>query len=71
MTRTVQFHSSALLDETGKDLTKDRVEAGDNLSLLLSVYDDLNKFYEALIRLDYVIDKYNITRTIYNKGENK
>jgi len=68
MTQTIQLHSSALVDETGKDLTKDEVEADGNLSLLLSVCDDLNKFYEALNKLDYVIDKYNLIQAIYNKG---
>jgi len=67
MTHTVQFHSSVLLDETGKDLTKDKVEADDNLSLLLSVYYDLNKFCEALTRLDNVINKYNIVQAIYKE----
>jgi len=71
MTNTVQFHSSILLDETGKELAKDKVEMDDNLSLMLSVYDKLNQFCEALNRLDYVIDKYNIMQANNNKGETK
>jgi hypothetical protein len=71
MTKTVQNYSSAVLNETDKDLTKDSSDKDDNLNIFLSVFDDLNKFYEALNRLDHVIDKYNITQGIYNKGENK
>jgi hypothetical protein len=54
MTKTVQNYSSAVLSETNKDLTKDSSDKDDNLRFLLSLYDSLNNFYDAINRLDYV-----------------
>jgi len=57
MTKTIQSRSSATLIEAGKDLTIQKPEAEDTMSLLLSVYDGLNDLYEKLSRLNYVIQK--------------
>ena len=63
MTKTIQSHSTAMLGEICK--------AEDNISPLLSVYNNLNKLYEALIRLDYAVDKNLVAQAIYNRGEKK
>ncbi|MDR0476120.1 MAG: hypothetical protein LBH43_20940 [Treponema sp.] len=52
MTDTTQPDSGVLIDETGKDLSEEKDEAEDNLSLLISVGDSLNNLYRALSRLD-------------------
>jgi len=54
MTVTAQHCSLAVLGETGKDLTKGSGEDDENLNFLLSVYDSLNNFYDAINRLDYM-----------------
>jgi len=54
MTETAQHRSSAVLSETGKDLTKGSGKEDDNLNFLLSVYDCFNNLYDAINRLDYM-----------------
>jgi len=63
MTKTIQPGSFVILGETNK--------AEDDISLLLSVYDNLNKFYEALNRLDYAMERNLIAQAVYNRGEMK
>jgi hypothetical protein len=56
MTKTIQFHSWTLLNEPEADLTINKEsEAEDNLSLLLSICDNLNELYETLNRLNCII----------------
>jgi len=67
MAQTVQPRSWASLSETGKDLTIDKPEAEDDMSLLLQVYDSLNNLCEKLNRLDYVLKRKNMELNIYRK----
>jgi site-specific recombinase len=69
MTQTIQPRSLALLSETGKDLTIDKPEAEDNLSLLLQIFDNLNDLYEKLDRLRYVIQRKKIEQILCQKGK--
>jgi len=73
MTKTTQPRFLASLSEPGKDLTIDKPETEDNMSLLLSVYDGLNKLTEKLSRLDYVLKRKNIELILkkQNTGEKK
>jgi hypothetical protein len=43
------------------------------VELLLSVFDELNKLYERINRLDYLIERKNINQILCpkGKGENK
>jgi hypothetical protein len=68
MTQTVQPRSWACLRETGNDLTINKPEAEDNVSLLLSVFDSLNDLNEKLNRLSYVLQRKNIEQILYQKG---
>jgi len=73
MTQTIQPRSLGYLSEAEKNLTINKPEAEDNMSLLLSVFDSLNKLHEKLNRLDYVIQRKKIEQKInnQNKGEKK
>jgi hypothetical protein len=68
MTQTVQSCSFANLSETENDLTISERKAEDNMSLLLSINDDLNTLCKKLSRLDYVIQSINIEKIINRKG---
>jgi len=69
MTQTVQFSSWASLSEAGKDLTINKPEKEDNISLLLSIFDNLNRLYEKLNKLNYVIQRKNIEQIFYLNGK--
>jgi hypothetical protein len=57
MTKTVQALSWAYLSKEGKNLNTDKPEAEDNKNLMLPVFDSLNKLYESLNKLDYVLKR--------------
>jgi hypothetical protein len=58
MTQTIQPCSWKIaLCVTDKDLPIQKPEAEDNKSLLLSIFDSLNKLYGNLNRLNYMIQK--------------
>jgi hypothetical protein len=61
----------AVLHETGKDLTINKGETEDNMSLLLSVFDSLNTLCEKLGRLNYVHQRKNIEQILYRKDKGK
>jgi len=67
MTQTVQSRSYVLLNYSRKDLNR-KPEAEDNISLLLSVFDSLNKLYENLNRLNYIVQRKNIEQILYQKS---
>jgi len=67
ITQTIQPRSWTLLCEASKDLTKNKLETEDNMSLLLKVFDNLNNLYEKLNRLNYVIQRRNIKQILYPK----
>jgi len=69
MTQTTQPCSGASLNKAGTDLTKDKPETEDNMSLLLSVYDSLNNLCEKLSRLDYVLKRKNMEQIINNQNK--
>jgi hypothetical protein len=66
MTQTTQPRSWAFIDGKRKDLPDKGGESEDNLSLLLSVYDSLNKLGERLNKLDYLL-----TRKLIQKDLNR
>ena len=66
--QTIQPHSQVFLNEPGKNLTANMPEAEDNMALLLSVYDSLNKLYEKLNKLNFVIQRKKIEQNIPRKG---
>jgi len=68
MTRTIQTRSYVTLNKAGKGVTAQTPETEDNRSLLLAVFDSLNKLYEKLNRLNYVIQRRNIEHILYPKG---
>jgi len=79
MAKTAQNCSFAVLSEKSKDSG----EEDDNLNFLLSVYDSLNNFYDAINRLDYIQNNFSgalrrldlqtrkMKQINYKKGENK
>ena len=69
MTQTTQSCSWFSLSKPGTDLSVHEGETEDNMSLLLQVLDSLNRLYETLNRLDYVIERKAIELNIY--GERK
>jgi hypothetical protein len=73
MTQTIQHRSAVFLDNTVKNLYKDKPQTEDNISLLLSLFDSLNNLYEKLSKLDYLIQRKNMELSIYRccKGEMK
>ena len=71
MTQTIQPRSLATLNNAGKDLTIHKPETEDNMSLLLSVLDNLNNLYEKLNRLNYVLQRWNIELILYQKAKEK
>jgi hypothetical protein len=60
LTQTEQPRSLAFLHDAGKDLTIDKGETEDNMSLLLQIFDNLNTLCEKLSRLNYVLKRKNI-----------
>jgi hypothetical protein len=73
MTQTTQSCSMASLSDPCKNLTKNKPESENNMDLLLSIFDELNKLYEMINRLDYLIERKNIDQVLYpqEKGEKK
>jgi hypothetical protein len=69
MTRTTQSGSLVSLNDPGKDLTKKKPESEDNVDLLLSVLDDMNKLYETIKRLDYLLERTDINQFLCPKGK--
>jgi len=57
MTQTTQSCSWASFNKAGKDLSINIPETEDNMSLLLSVFDSLNKLGERIRSLDYVLKR--------------
>jgi hypothetical protein len=66
MTQTIQPCFRALI-ETGRNLTKDMPDMEDNRSLLLAVFDSLNKLSEKLSRLNYLMERKRIEQILYRK----
>jgi len=69
MTQTTQPRSLASLSEEGKDLTINKPETEDRMSLLLSIFDSLNTLYETLSRLDYVLERKIVEQILYQKSK--
>ena len=69
MTQTTQYRSWAALSEVGKDLTIQKSELEDSISLLLSVFDSLNELYVMLSRLNYVMERKIIEHYLYKKDK--
>ena len=67
MTQTTQPCSRITLNETRKDLTMQKPETEDNMSLLFSVFDSLNNLCEKLSRLEYLLTRRNIEQILYRK----
>jgi len=57
MTQTTQARSLVTLNETGKNLQKNKPETEDNAKLLLAVYQNMNELYDRLIRLNNIIGR--------------
>jgi len=59
MTQTAQSHSLVLLSEPAKGLTIKECEAevAENINLVLSLFDSMNKLGEALRKLNYLIGR--------------
>jgi len=55
MTKTIQPYSRAYLNETGKNLTRDKSKIEDNVRLLSLLCDSLNNLYESLSKLNYIM----------------
>jgi len=70
MAQTKQPRSWVSLTETGKDLSVNKPEKEDNISLLLSICDSLNILYEKLNRLDYLLERKKMELGIY-RGDTK
>jgi hypothetical protein len=68
MAQTTQPCSWTFLNEEDKDLTVNKPEAEDNMSLLLQVFDSLNTLCEKLGRLNYVLKRKNMEQNINRKG---
>jgi hypothetical protein len=73
MTQTTQSCSLVSLNDPDKDLTKNKLESEDNVDILLSVLDNLNKLYEMVNKLDYLIERKDINQILCPKdnGEKK
>jgi len=67
ITKTTQTVSWVSLSEAGKDLSIKPEE--DNIDLLLSVFDSLNKLYEKLNRLNYEIQRISIEQISHQIGK--
>jgi hypothetical protein len=63
----------AFLNEIGGDSAINKPETEGNINLLLPVIESLNKFSDALNRLDYALKKQEMELNIYYKytGEKK
>ena len=71
MTQTTQPRSLAYLSEPEKTTNRSIPEAEDNITLLLSVYDSLNKLCERLSRLEYALKRKRIESIFDKEGEKK
>jgi hypothetical protein len=60
MTETIQPRSRVTLNNTEKYFTINKPQEEDNISLLLSIFDNLNNLYEKLNRLNYLIERRNV-----------
>ena len=71
MTQTKQHRSLPNIKESEKKIEKIIPETEDNMTLLLSVYDSLNKLCDKLSRLNYLLGKRNVVQIPSQKGEAK
>ena len=71
MTQTKQPRSLAYFNEFEKEPDKIIPEAEDNMTLLLSVYDSLNKLCDRLNRLNYLLKRKNVAQISNQEGEVK
>ena len=71
MTQTTQLRSWATLSEAKKDLTINKPETEDTMSLLLTIYDNLNELHEMLSRLHYAVGRKIVEQNLYQKGGKK
>jgi len=69
MTQTPQPSSIAHLNNTGKDLSIPKPQTDDIDALLVDILDDLNKLWENLFLLDYIIKRKEIELNLYLKKE--
>jgi len=67
ITETSQPSSWATLSETGKDLTIFDSETEENISLMLTICDNLNELYEKLSKLHYVMGRKIIEHTLHQR----
>jgi uncharacterized protein YukJ len=69
MTRTTQFHSQAVLNDTHQSIINAENGIEDNNRLLLSIADSMNDLCEKLSRLEYVLKRKNVERILYPEGK--
>jgi urocanate hydratase len=67
MTHTVQPCSWATLSNAEKDLN----QTDDNKILLLSVFDNMNKLIETANKLNYMLQRKQLERILYQEDKNK
>jgi len=69
MTQTVQPRSGATLNEVEKDVA----QTEDNIKLLLSLLDSMNKLSETVNRLNYAVQRQKLEQTLLQEkgGEKK
>ena len=67
MTHTIQPRSLAFLNERGRDSGINNPETEVDVNLLLPVLESLNKFSEALSRLEYALKQQKTELNIYCK----
>jgi hypothetical protein len=69
MTQTKQPRSLAYFSESEKKPDKNTPKTEDNMALLISVYDSLNKLCDRLNRLNYLLKRKNVVQISSQKGE--
>jgi len=69
MTQTKQPRSLAYLSESEKNPDKNTPETEDNMALLLSVYDSLNKLCDRLNRLIYLLKRKSVVQISNHEHE--
>jgi hypothetical protein len=68
MTKTIQDLSlKTAINFSGNNLTLQKPEAEDNVSLILSILDKLNDLYGKLSRLNYLIQRKKIEQILKSK----
>ena len=68
ITQTTQIRSWVSLSEPDKDLSVHEDETEDNMSLLLQIFDSLNRLHESLNRLDCAIERKAIELKLHGEG---